>query len=297
MKENVIKVLLIEDNESYAGLIIKMLVEKHSVSFDVAYADTLQKGLVLLAKEDIDAVLLDLLLPDAKGLEAFFRIYEQFPEVPIVVLTAVADEEVAIRAVQSGAQDYLIKGSVEADLLIRSIRYAIERQRMQMQLRSLSLLDELTRLYNRRGFSALAEQFTKLSIRKKRRLLVMFGDVDCLKRINDGISHKAGDRALIATAGILKQTFRETDVLARVGGDEFAVIAAEFSGTDPQILSERLTKNIEKFNSEAGREFDLSISFGVAEFDPENPESVEDLLAKADKLMYEQKRSKNLGRK
>jgi len=292
MNKSGINILLVEDNESYARLIVKMLIERHNIAFNVQYTDTLAKAMEKLEKEQIEVIILDLILPDAQGLESFETIQKQNPEIPIVVLTAVADEEIAVKAVHEGAQDYLIKGSVEPDLLIRSLRYAIERQKMQMSLKSLSLLDDLTNLYNRRGFIGLAEQLRKLSIRKGRKFLVVFVDVDKLKKINDQFSHGEGDNALREAADILKETFRETDVIARIGGDEFAVLANEFSAQNPETITKRLNKNIIKHNDFSERQYPISISFGIAEFDPEQKASIDELLTEADKQMYEQKKKK-----
>ena len=294
MKDVTIKILLIEDNESYAALIVKSLIQQKRVSFDIEYADTLSKAMEKLKKETIDLILLDLVLPDSQGLESFQKINVEYSDIPVVVLTAVADEEIAVMTVQLGAQDYLIKGHVETDILVRSIRYAIERNKTKMTLQSLSLLDDLTQLYNRRGFMALAEQITKLSIRKKRKALIFFADVDKLKNINDSFNHQKGDEALIDTANILRKTFRETDIIARMGGDEFAAIACEFSGHTPDIITQRLNKTLIQHNEESGREYRLSISFGFAEFDPSSPPSIDELLTQADKQMYEMKKKKNL---
>ena len=292
MDINAIKVLLIEDNHSYAKLIVKMLAAQSRVPFVIEYSDNLEKGIKHLEQEPIDIITLDLILPDAKGLNSFYKIYENSPEVPIIVLTALSDESIAISAVQSGAEDYLVKDLVERNLLIRSIRYAIERHRMLMSLRSLSLLDELTGLYNRRGFSGLATQFIKLSIRKERNLLVIFLDVDELKKINDTFSHKDGDQAIKDASRIIKNTFRETDVIGRIGGDEFAVIAVEFTGNTPELIEKRLQENIKNHNKKTNRKFNLSLSCGISHFNFKDELTIDELLNHADRLMYENKQKK-----
>ncbi|NIM59626.1 MAG: diguanylate cyclase [Candidatus Aminicenantes bacterium] len=135
MIDRQIKVLLIEDNPKDARLIQKMVEEKNWASFDLTCVEKLQAGLKLLSNGGADIVLLDLDLPDSKGLNTFIKVHAQESSVPIVVLTGLDDEEIGLEAVQKGAQDFLIKGKVDRDLLIRSIRYAIERRQAEEELR------------------------------------------------------------------------------------------------------------------------------------------------------------------
>lgn len=128
------KVLLIEDNPGDAGLIRHLLIEAGDSLFDLGYADCLSTGLKLLGEGDIDVLLLDLSLPDSQGLDSLSKVLAKAPRVPIVVMSGLEDELVAIKAVQEGAQDYLVKGSVDAKLLARSLRYAIERQHLRAAL-------------------------------------------------------------------------------------------------------------------------------------------------------------------
>ncbi len=166
-----------------------------------------------------------------------------------------------------------------------------ERKRMEDALRTMSLVDELTGLYNRRGFFNLAEQQLKVSDRTKRRMMLLFADFDGLKRINDAFGHPEGDRALIEVADDLKETFRESDIVARIGGDEFVVLAIETDGVGTEILVTRLWKNLEARNARGGHCYKLSLSMGIARYDPEHPCSIDELLTQADRAMYEQKRN------
>ena len=130
-----IRILLIEDNPGDARLIREMLAAKESASFDLEHADRLSTGLARLARGGIDVILLDLSLPDSQGLDGLNKICAQAPEAPVVVLSGLSDEAVAVNAVHEGAQDYLVKGSVDSALLVRSLRYAIERQHLRVALR------------------------------------------------------------------------------------------------------------------------------------------------------------------
>jgi two-component system cell cycle response regulator len=287
------KILLIEDSSADAKLIGEMLKDVSFPTPDLVHASRLSAGLKRISEERFDALLVDLGLPDSKGIDTLKKVLVQAPEIPIIVMTGLADEVTGIQALHVGAQDYLVKGSVNGDLLIRSIRYAIERKRLMTELRNLSLLDDLTGLNNRRGFFALAEQQMKLAKRQRRAFLVMLADLDDMKRINDTLGHEKGDSALKDTAAILKKTFRGSDVIGRIGGDEFAVSIVEDEKSGEDVVTSRLQKSLDKYNNAEIRPFMLSLSIGFARCSWESSCSVDEMLSKADKLMYEQKKSKH----
>ena len=295
MENHPLKVLLVEDNPGDARLIREMLEEARAAKFKLLYVDRLDEGLKCLTQETLDLILLDLSLPDSQGLDTFIKTYTQATKVPIVVLTGLDDETLAVRTIQLGAQDYLIKGELNKNILVRALCYAIERHRMQEQIRSLSLVDELTGLYNRRGFLTLASQQLKLAHRLKKRMLLIFADLDGMKRINDTLGHQEGDKALIEIANILKETFRESDIIARLGGDEFVVLTLEKSVSSDDAITKRLQERLNSQNAHGNRRFCLSLSLGVAHHDPEHPCSIDELLAKADLSMYQQKRGMGRG--
>jgi diguanylate cyclase (GGDEF)-like protein/PAS domain S-box-containing protein len=172
-----------------------------------------------------------------------------------------------------------------------------DRKRMEEEIRALSLRDELTTLYNRRGFMTLAEQQLKTASRLKKSIALLYLDVDNLKRINDTGGHKLGDRALVEIAFILKKSFRESDIVGRLGGDEFAILAMETTKMNVGTLTERLRDKLESFNARSSAEvgFELSVSVGVFSREPDLPATVEEMISRADLLMYEQKRSKKTG--
>ena len=172
-----------------------------------------------------------------------------------------------------------------------------ERKNMEEEIRALSLRDELTTLYNRRGFLTLAEQHIKLASRMKKRIALLYLDVDNLKRINDAGGHKLGDRALTEIAFILKKSFREADIIGRLGGDEFSVLAMETTRINTDALVQRIREKLTLFNSRSSAEagFKLSISVGAFTREPDHPATVEEMLSRADMLMYEEKRAKKSG--
>jgi diguanylate cyclase (GGDEF)-like protein len=171
-------------------------------------------------------------------------------------------------------------------------RYLSERNRIEEEIHTLSITDPLTGLKNRRGFLSLAEQQLKLSDRNKSGLALFFADLDGLKRINDMFGHEEGDKAIVEAANVLKETFRASDIIARLGGDEFAVLAIDTDEADSEIFKYRMQQLIDIRNKQGNRKYRLSISVGCSYYDPENPFSIDELIARADKLMYEQKQEK-----
>ncbi|WFD11287.1 diguanylate cyclase domain-containing protein [Tepidibacter hydrothermalis] len=178
----------------------------------------------------------------------------------------------------------------EAYLL--SIRDITEKVRLREKLKIQSLTDELTSLYNRRGFFSIVEHKIKFAKRNKKGMVLFFIDIDGMKYINDNLSHNQGDCALIGAANILKDTFNENDVLARIGGDEFAVLCMDVCEEHGEKLIDKLLKRQMEFNDNNNYLFNISISIGYAYFDPENPINIKELMVKADKLMYEHKKRK-----
>ncbi len=167
-----------------------------------------------------------------------------------------------------------------------------ERKRMEEELRALSLMDDLTGLYNRRGFFALVEQQLRIASRLEKSAVIFAVDMDGLKVINDSFGHQAGDQALRDAADMLKRNFRESDITARIGGDEFVVFMIEHVDIDPDRLIQRLNDILRIYNSQGTRPYALSLSVGSARFDPAEHLSIETMMNRADSAMYEQKRSR-----
>jgi PAS domain S-box/diguanylate cyclase (GGDEF) domain len=167
-----------------------------------------------------------------------------------------------------------------------------ERKHLEEALRSLSLTDELTGLYNRRGFSTLAERHLSLARRKGQDLLLVLGDIDGLKLVNDTFGHAAGDQVVIDAATVLKGTYRRVDILARIGGDEFTAFPIEAGPDSAEILTSRLQDNIAKHNERYTRPFRLSMSVGVGRIKAADCPTVQRLLAEADRELYRRKRDR-----
>ena len=410
-----LSVLLVEDHAGDARLIRELLQD--TPELQLTWVETLAAALDRLARPGVDLVLLDLGLPDSQGLDTASQVSRERPALPVIVLTGRDDDALAHAALTVGAQDYLVKGTIEPGILVRAIRYAYERKRAEValreaheftnqivlnvqegivvydrelryqvwnpymealtgvpasgvvghgpmdvypfsrelgvaaalqqalggevvsipefsfrapkskrkgwatatfgplrdvsgatigvigsvqditlrkeaeeMLRSLSTRDELTGLYNRRGFLTLGPQYLKMADRNKQTALLLFADLDGLKAINDTQGHRAGDQALRDIATILQRTFRASDVLARLGGDEFAVLVMESWMKSAGKIKARLQRSLRGYNATAS--LPLSLSLGIARYDQEHQCSLEELLDQADAAMYEQKREK-----
>ena len=298
MQNNRFQILLIEDNPADIRFIQALVADVKSSNLDLIFANRLSDGLDRIKSRDIDAILLDLSLPDSQGLKTFSLLRSRAQNIPILLLTGLPDEELAIQAVREGAQDYLVKDQVDGNLLVRAVNYAIERQRLIAQLEKareeaqrLTLIDDLTGLYNRRGFFTLSEQQWKLADRKNKKLVLLYCDLDNLKTINDNYGHLMVDQALITVAQLLKSTFRESDIIARMGGDEFAILAIEAETNGDRMIN-RLDEKLDELSESEDLNLPISLSSGYAHYDPEEPKSIEEVLGEADIQMYAQKEGK-----
>ena len=278
------RILVVDDNISLLdtinnGLSLSGYQCKAAMSASIA--------LELLSKDLFDTTIIDIVLPDMSGFELATKAKKIKPDMAIIIMTGYIDEFSYEDAIESGASDFIKKPFSVKELIAR-----IEHAKMHERLHDISLHDELTGLYNRRGFFTLAEHLLKTAKRQQAGLFMLYCDLDGLKGINDALGHQKGDWALIDTANILKETFRDSDIIARIGGDEFVVMPIKTTGDNLEIVINRLQKAVEMDNTKSKREYKLSISIGTAYFDPLSPCTIDELLSQADKLMYEQKRSK-----
>src|SRR2546428_10058886 len=197
-----------------------------------------------------------------------------------------------VRAVQEDARLGDTRRWPINELLMRAVRCAAKQYVLQAELGNLALRDELTGLYNRRGFMAIAERQLKVARRSGRSMLLFFVDVDGLKQINDSFGHAEGDCALKRTAQALEMTFRDSDIIARLGGDEFAVLAIEASNQSEATIRTRLCEHLKSSGTERSR-YTISLSLGVARFNRRSSTSIGELMADADRAMYEQRRHRS----
>ncbi|MEW6569884.1 MAG: diguanylate cyclase [Nitrospirota bacterium] len=244
-------------------------------------------ALELIREFSFDVMVTDIVMPDMKGLDLTEKVKKVKPDMVVIIMTGFIDDFSYDDAMESGASDFIKKPFTLKELISR-----IEHARLHQKLQTLALHDELTGLYNRRGFFALAEQLLKLAKRQQKGLFMLYADFDDLKRINDTLGHQKGDLALIHIAGILKVNFRDSDIIARIGGDEFVVMPIGTTGDNVDIIIDRLQRAIQEYNLKTDFGFKLSLSTGIAYFNPLAPSPVDVLLSQADKSMYEHKRAK-----
>jgi diguanylate cyclase (GGDEF)-like protein len=287
-------VLVVEDSPTVAG-VLRAMIESSPLGLGYHHCGRLVDALEALQAEPVACVLLDLSLPDADGLEGVVTIRKQAPEVPLVVLTGRDDEQVAVKAVREGAQDYLTKGRADSHLITRSIRHAIERKRMEVELAYRALHDPLTGLPNR---ALLMDRMT-LAIdalhRGPESLALLFVDLDHFKPINDTFGHEAGDRVLVEVAARLRNACRRGDTVARLGGDEFTVLCEQVDERTALSVVERIHGELAAPFEVSGEQVPLSASVGIAL--SEGPDiDAEAALRRADEAMYRAKKQRKANR-
>ena len=282
--------LLVEDNPADARRIRELLNESRSGRYAVTHVPRLEDALRLLGENRFDAVLLDLGLPDALGLEAVGPINSSVPELPIVVLTGIEDQSLAVSAVKAGAQDYLVKGEADASLLARSIRYAVERKQYERRIRHLADHDALTQLPHSRLFRDRLRQAVALARRHQHMVALLFIDLDLFKQINDTLGHGAGDAVLVQVARRLSRCVRDSDTVARIGGDEFALVVADVTDVGQVArLADKIVSTLEQPMRARGRAVRVSASIGISVF-PQDGNDSDTLLRRSDLAMYRAKR-------
>lgn len=281
-------VLLVEDNPGDVRLIREMLAEEPEAPFRLSSVDRLSRGLEFLTLNETALVLLDLSLPDSHGIETFSRMYAHSPQTPIIVLTGNDDHALALSAVKRGAQDYLVKGKIDRELLQRAMQYAVERKRYQEQLERQANYDGLTGLPNRQLLHDRLHQAVSTQ-RQIHSISVVFIDLDHFKVINDSLGHNSGDEVLRHVAERLRSSVRDGDTVARIGGDEFVLILNDQTNED--VIFRAMKRIINKVSEPmriGNRELNITCSAGIS-VHPQDGFDVETLLRNADAAMYRAK--------
>jgi diguanylate cyclase (GGDEF)-like protein len=288
-----IRVLLVEDNPGDARLVSEMLREAGG-GYVLTHVETLSAAIDRLSAhvDSTDVILLDLSLPDESGLDTLRRVLALPHRAGVVVMTGLGDDDVGVAATEAGARDYLVKGQVDFRTLRRALKLAMARQVREGQLESQSLTDELTGLNNRRGFLVHAAQYLKLARRNRQPIVLLFVDLDRFKHINDTFGHAVGDRALVETAAVLTRSLRESDIKARIGGDEFVALAINASEHGVAPLRARFEQALADINGQQKLPCELTFSVGIFRCPAEKDLTIEMLLTRADELMYAEKRTK-----
>lgn len=214
--------------------------------------------------------------------------------VDAVTLRSPLVEEVRVNRRTLAASWLFHQAAPTADGLAVTIRDVSVRKRDEIRLRKACLVDDLTQLYNRRGFMTLAEQHLRIARRQGKDALVMYVDMDNFKQLNDTHGHAMGDRALKVVSRLLQSTVRDCDIVGRMGGDEFTVIALDADGTGAKAIQKRLDERLALFNASGELPATLALTVGHTRVRPSDSAALHELLARADQLLYARKRRRRL---
>ncbi|MBS1797601.1 MAG: diguanylate cyclase [Acidobacteria bacterium] len=305
------KILIAEDDALTRTLLSSILRDAgHEVTVTVNGREALD----ILEKTNAPPLaVLDWMMPEMSGIDVCRHLSERKENhIYTIILTAKNRTSEVVEGLNSGADDYLVKPFDPEELMARikvgariidlqtALKHRVieledaivERDRAETALRQLALTDELTGLYNRRGFFTFAEHFLKLADRTGQRSLLFYADMDGLKAINDTYGHEQGSAAIQSVTQILRSSFRKSDIIGRIGGDEFVVLATNTGADDKDTVAHRLEENVRTYNAGPDIPHPLSISYGVVAVDPSENLPIESLIVEADRLMYEHKRRK-----
>ena len=290
-------VLLVEDNlgdRRLAEIALREAARDAAIDCRVEAAGSLTVALRQAeeTKDTLDAVLLDLGLPDTSELEGLRALRSAAPHAAIIVLTGRSDLKIATEALNNGASDYLEKAEIEPRTLLRAIRYAIERKKSEAELVRMARTDSLTGLLNRRAFFEQLEIALTQARRSELACAVILFDIDHFKEINDVFGHRTGDHVLVEVTRRLAEQLRETDAIARIGGDEFAVLATNLHSANAAMeICEKIAKATASITEVDDMQVEVSISVGISVF-PMDDSSADVLVSHADLAMYKSKASK-----
>ena len=286
------RILLIDDDRLQFRLTHRMFDSFHGERFELEWADNFDDGLARLLKGSYTACLLDYQLGPRDGLELIAAAVVQGCHTPIIFLTAETSENIDTAAMNAGALDYLVKGEITPHSLERSLRYALKLGDTLGQLRQLATTDQLTGLLNRREFDRLLVEEVERTRRFERPLALVLIDLDHFKRINDRHGHPAGDTVLRTVAARITETVRSLDRVARIGGEEFAVLLMETSVEEAMAAAQRLIEVMRGASMAVSDEVCLpvTISAGVA-VAPMHAKEAAALIEAADKALYTAKRN------
>lgn len=296
-QESIALILVVED-DSTANRLDEVLSRPEGTRYRLTRVLRVEEALLKLQESHFDVMLIDLSVHEGYGLDSLMRASAAARSIPIVVLTYHRDEATAMKAARAGAQDYLTKGEVTPELLSRTLVHAIERHRILQDLtlakqrqRFLATHDTLTELPNRYWFMEQLKTALSASQRRGTQLAVMFFDLDGFKAINDNLGHAIGDELLTDVAKRLRKAIRKSDIIARIGGDEFLAAIQDFDAEEtPMLVADTIRKEIEKPYHLGGNECWISASVGIA-VHPQHGDSPDQLIQRADTAMYESKSS------
>ncbi|MCZ6643866.1 MAG: diguanylate cyclase, partial [Gammaproteobacteria bacterium] len=289
MTSKTVQLLLVEDDQADAKFLRACLARSKGSKPDIVHASCLNDALALLKDTRFDVILLDLNLPDATGEVSVSKIQEAHPKIPIVVLSGEDNEDYAIGILNQGVQDYLVKWDGEGSTILRSIRYAIERKRTELRLAFLATYDSLTEIPNRNFFVDHLKKAVSRAQRNGSLLGLVFLDLDRFKGVNDTLGHYFGDKLLCAVAKRISAAVRNGDIVARMGGDEFAILLENMNDTQAaETVARKLINVLAEPYELDGHSVNVTISVGITIY-PKDDGDPQTLVKNADMAMYQAK--------
>jgi two-component system, cell cycle response regulator len=292
-----VKILSVEDtNEDFQK--ISDILKPHD-QISLSRAISVEECILELEQNKYDLILLDHLLPDGDGFDCLDNIGKKWASIPVILCTGHGDEVLASQAIQSGASDYIPKAMLSDTSLLRAIENALEKARLKTEIRlakekmvEMSIKDELTDLYNRRYFMEAVKSEVTRARRYKTELVFCMMDIDYFKKVNDTYGHFAGDAVLKDMGKILKDSIRQTDLICRYGGEEFGIILTCINREEARNVCEKFREKVSlhrtKYDSIGIK---VTISIGMACYDPANHVTHNTLIENADKALYQAKNS------
>lgn len=297
------RLLYVEDSPMDARLFLdKMRASTVACELDITHAHTLAEACAALENTAYDCVLLDLGLSDGQGVDNITRLLRVKPKMTIVVITGDDSDEVGLNAINNGAQEYLVKGQVEYCMLYRILRHAVQRNELLQELKTLrereyfqATHDALTGLPNRQLFEDRANQIMVRAQRNNEQMAICYLDIDGFKPVNDSFGHAVGDELLKAVAVCLEEAVRDSDTVARVGGDEFVLMLYPLeSRQEAQRIASRIVEKILSIRQASGHTIRVSASVGMCLY-PSQGSNLKELMHYADQAMYHSKSQRRGG--
>lgn len=286
MKDKPVRILLVDEDPDDVQLLEEAFAEIEETRYsngwmmacERVYTASVEEAAARLSRNSFDAILLDVSAPDSAGLPSFLRLRAEAAQTPVILLAGEEDETLALSLVRQGAQDYLIKSGLDCAPLARTLRCAIERNRLLVAQQRIALLDELTGLYNEGGLVHLGERHWKLAERHRLQVTAFVMELGGLDRIGEALGAQERDVTLIELADQLRDVFEETDLVARVASGRFAAVVLTPASANVSVEADGVRRKLSEL-----AKFQVAWSSAM----PSPATSLEQLLGKAEQALCE----------